>query len=243
MTKASGHRPMLKLLRLIGADGVIALPDGPGMVRLEPAAGGKPVRLAEVLVSKALSAGLAEFLAARLMLTPAARAFMRRAILDQEHAFGDQHRQVGRIDMPGGGQALRLNMSESPLAAMARLKNRDGSPWLSAEAVEAGERLAADFQHAGLQPRITASWQPIPAKRAKGTAGHGVDFTDSVAAARTRVARAAHAMGPELSGVVLDICCFMKGLELVERERQWPARSAKLMLRIGLLALYRHYHP
>lgn len=50
-------------------------------------------------------------------------------------------------------------------------------------------------------------------------------------------------MGPELSGVALDVCCFMKGLELVERERQWPARSAKLMLKTALLALHRYYTP
>lgn len=45
------------------------------------------------------------------------------------------------------------------------------------------------------------------------------DLADSAIAARVAVNRALEAMGPELAGVALDVCCFMKGLETVERER------------------------
>jgi len=242
MSDAANNRAMLKLLRFLSA-GEARLEEGTTASILHRS--GTRHEVPAALLAEAISRGLVAGGRSRLGLAPPARAYLRRALAAREEAFLEQHGDIAAAvrDIDGTPQTLRINEAESPLAAPARLKDKGGAPFLPREALASGERLHADFTRAQLQPRVTASWQPRLSARSKGDRGGMADLTDSAIAARIAVNRAIEAMGPELSGVALDICCFMKGLETVERERQWPARSAKLMLRTALLALARHYDP
>ena len=105
--------------------------------------------------------------------------------------------------------------------------------------MQAGERLRAEFTRAQLMPRTTSNWEsPISSGRRGQRAA---SFTDVVIGARQRVRQALDGVGPEFAGLLLDVCCFLKGLEDVERERAWPPRSAKIVLQLALERLARHY--
>jgi hypothetical protein len=90
-----------------------------------------------------------------------------------------------------------------------------------------------------MMPRMTSNWHAPVATGARGATA--VAFGDAAIAARQRVRQALAAAGPEFSGLLIDVCCFLKRLEDVERERSWPARSAKVVLQLGLDRLARHY--
>lgn len=172
--------------------------------------------------------------------TPEGRSAIRRWLADPDSAFQDQHRTLSAGSDPEHGH-LRINTDESPLTALARLKDKAGAPFLDPEQLTAGERLRADFTRGHMQPSLGQSWEPVRYSRQQGAAGGAADLGEAALAARLRVEAALAEVGPELSGVLLDVCCFLKGLTQVERERQWPARSAKLMLRTALASLARHH--
>jgi hypothetical protein len=136
---------------------------------------------------------------------------------------------------------VTVDESESPLTWLARRKGRDGAALISAVQLEAGERLRSDFTRAQLMPRTTSNWSAAVASGRRSDGGGAAAMTDTVVAARQCVRHALDAVGPEFSGLLLDVCCFLKRLEDIERERCWPPRSAKVVLKLGLDRLVRHY--
>ena len=48
-------------------------------------------------------------------------------------------------------------------------------------------------------------------------------------------------MGPGLSDILLETCCYLTGIEQAERALGWPQRSAKIVLKIALDRLAVHY--
>lgn len=247
MTEAmttTNRRGLLRLLRFLIAAGPAGVGAAAGGTLALTAACGRTASVEAATLAAAARAGLVLRKGACVAATPEAGTFLRRVLAEGE-AYAAQHGEIepATLLVEGRRATVRVNRAESPLAGLARLRDKAGEPFLPDSAIAAGERLAADFLRGGLQPRVTMSWEPRLATRGRGEAGRGRKLSDTALAARERVARAVEAMGPELSGVALDVCCFTKGLETVERERQWPTRSAKLLLRAALMALSRHYEP
>ena len=138
-----------------------------------------------------------------------------------------------------GDRVAGFDLDESPLARLAQPRGK-APAFLSEAEVAAGERLRADYTRGQLLPGISQRWDGLPRQGRCGASG-GSDLSDSAIDARARVDAAIEAVGPELSGVLVDMCCFLKGLETIEKERQWPVRSGKLMVKTGLSVLARHY--
>ncbi|WP_292528504.1 DUF6456 domain-containing protein [Methylocystis sp.] len=212
---------------------VLAASDGVTVVRARFAAAAGDAALAEGLVRWEV-----EGEARRLALTDAGRAHLRRLSapeIEQAEPFRAQHACYALRPLEKGARPTLVNEAESPLAWLARRKDREGRSFLDAAQLEAGERFRRDIEQAQLLQRVTANWEAsINATRRGAVSEVAID-------ARRRLARAFDAVGPEMAGLMTDVCGYLKGMEIVESERGWPPRSAKVVLRIALDRLARHY--
>ncbi|MGB8601798.1 MAG: DUF6456 domain-containing protein [Rhizomicrobium sp.] len=170
-------------------------------------------------------------------ISPAGCAWLQRLGLagTVQEAYADQHRNmiVADIAEPSGGPVRHsINANAAPLTFLCQ------RGLIDATERAAGERLARDFYLAQLTSRLTADWQ-APMTRGRRSAPSAVP--EAVLAAKQRLREALAAVGPELSGVLMDLCCLEQGLEVTEKRLGWPRASAKVVLRLALDRLARHY--
>lgn len=177
----------------------------------------------------------------QLRLTEAGRAHLRRSSAGAGvDGFRAQHSKIEQRATEKGAPPVLFNEGESPLAWLARRKGRDGAPFLAAPLIEAGERFRRDVTQAQILQRVTANWEAAVASSRRSVGG-AVHVPEIVIDARKRLSRAFDVVGPELAGLLTDVCGYLKGLETVERERGWPPRSGKVVLKIALERLADHY--
>ena len=159
--------------------------------------------------------------------------------------FQEQHRffaeRVVMAEDGSGERRLRFNLAESPLSVLGRKRDKDGSAYLTADLIEAGERLREDFELAQMGPRVAQNWERFLTAGGNRGVGGGRGPAEGPSDARTRVAKAMEALGPGLSDIVFRVCCFMEGLETAEKRLGWSARSGKVVLKIALERLAMHY--
>lgn len=169
----------------------------------------------------------------RYHITASGRSALKQLIADAEN------RALGISDAPSrlmgeDDQAkARYGLGETPLTGLARRRDRDGRPFLNRELVSAGERLREDFELASLEGKDAIDWTQCIMSEPRAISPS--------AGPQERVIAALSDLGPGLGDVALRCCCFLEGLETAEKQMGWAARSGKIVLRIALQRLKRHY--
>jgi hypothetical protein len=229
-----------RILRQLAEPGTRLVPRGNRWELLNPKGGGcKRAKVAVALIDeferRAWIAALPDSPHLRI-LSRDGHVFATGEAPDNE--FAAQHKLLALRtirDDAGEKRVVTVNEAESPLDW---LKARGG---ITAVQHEAGERLRRDYTIAQLQPRLCSDWSaPIVSGGGRG-ADNAALMSDAVLAAKQRFSAAMHAAGPGLADLLFDVCCALRGLEMIEAQRGWPRRCGKIVLALALDRLAAHY--
>ena len=205
----------------------------------------KPIgKIASDLINEFISSGVLKVVFNRAELTKTGRSYVKRALVNHNNCLGQHQTRIRKtVQIDGSPQDLLINAAESPLAWLAMRKDRSGKPMIDTHQFTAGERLRADFEQAHLSSCATSNWDRMAQTHSKRKDGAGASLSVSEVAwdAKQRVRRALEMVGPDFSGILLDVCCEQRGIEAVEKQHGLPKRSGKVVLRMALNQLARHY--
>lgn len=231
----------------------------------------RPVRRCVVSREVAEALALREFITgkqtgrlARYTITGAGRAEVRRMLAEAESRRAAQ-RGTGEdpaleSDEGAGSSATAPRLApkprrsagtDAPLHILARRNRPDGEAWLPPELVAAALRFRENWEIAQIGGSLPGDWDVFVSGRfgpgltggraAVGGGAHPSGRATRRLEAEEALAAAIRALGPDLAEAVLLGVCQEHGMEDIEKRLAYPARSGKIVLRIALRMLARHY--
>lgn len=192
-------------------------------------------------VRELAASGALEACSGGYVLSSAGRASARREGAAPEERYIAQHAAIADrsvIDGDGDVRVVRGVAQSSVLARLAQLRDAAGAPWLKSEELRAAQIVRRDWEaaQAGLSRGLDWSAPPLGGNAARAANAQEMAMA-ARCDARKRVALALDALAPPLRRVVERACIQEEGLEAIERAENWPARSGKLALKLGLAQL------
>lgn len=176
---------------------------------------------------------------------PTPRGFEIVQSAQQRHQGGHsaQHRDIISetvTDEHGRFRTAQINRhTRSPLHRLARRKRRSGERMFCDAEIEAGHRLARDYERSSLCVSVTQKYDNVG-----GGVGSGRGPEDVSAAAldaKRRYMDALDMLGPGLDRIVSAICCHNKDLSQIERDEGYSRNSGLAVLKLGLQRLSQFY--
>ncbi|EBA17766.1 hypothetical protein RSK20926_18547 [Roseobacter sp. SK209-2-6] len=185
----------------------------------------------------------------RYHITPLGRTVLNRLMAERENrarsnieqGFAEGQTPFERVQRNRQRERrCRYGMGETPLDMLARLTDKTGSPYLQDVLVKAGKRLREDYELAQIGDHLNQE-QAYFSEAPDCGINNSIRPNPATEAAKKRAVSALQTLGPGLNDIALRCCCHLEGLETAERHLGWSARSGKVVLRIALMQLQKHY--
>lgn len=186
------------------------------------------------LVNELVSNGIVSLANSKCKATPLARNWVKRKMLGDQ-GFADQHREIF-VQSDG----TRKNLAKGPLGTLS-VGKKGAPPFMQRHHVEAAKKIEKLVELAQMRQRTTMSYDPTRVGATSGSDFAGPELGERAIDARNTLNVCLGKLPADCAGVVLDVCGLQKGLQLVEQERKWPRRSAKMILRVGLDQVAAHF--
>lgn len=167
----------------------------------------------------------------------------RRLLKGKDGKASGQHYDLQDTEfyVEGGvKRQARLNRRLSALDRLALRTDSEGHPLLETALIEAGKRLAQDYEKSGHGVTSTQHYD--------GAGVGGGDNSNHIENqfihrldAQDRLQKARDAMGAGLDVAVISVCCLDQSLDTVERAESWASGTGLTLLKMGLARLSEHY--